>query len=325
MSGLAHEPLDALARALGSLAERDVPLGPLTTYRVGGPAALFVEARSLADLLAVRGALAKAPPVPVLVVGKGSNLLVAEAGFLGLAVRLAATDPSEFTAFSLQPFRDGDGEARLIRAGAALGLPVLARRAVEAGVRGLEWAVGVPGSVGGALRMNAGGHGSDVAASLRRYGWLDLAANDGGEAGVERLAPGYRSSSISPTEVVLWAEFAASAGSVDEGRAELAQIVRWRRANQPGGSNAGSVFTNPPGFSAGALVEGAGLKGYRVASAQVSTKHANFIQADEGGSADDVWRLIRRVQAVVEQSTGVHLVTEVRLVGFEHEPSELAQ
>jgi len=314
--------LDALAGALGDLVERDVALGPLTTYRVGGPAALFVEARAVADLCRVRDALAEAP-VPVLVVGKGSNLLVADAGFPGLAVRLAATEPSEFTAFSVGPLETMGSDARLVRAGAALGLPVLARRAVEAGARGLEWAVGVPGSVGGALRMNAGGHGSDVAASLRRYGWMDLTSNAQGEDGIERLAPGYRSSSIGPAEVVLWAEFAAIAGSVDNGRAEIAQIVRWRRANQPGGSNAGSVFTNPPGFSAGALVDRAGLKGLRLGSAEVSTKHANFIQADEGGSADDVWRLISAVREAVAESSGVLLATEVRLVGFDEEPNEV--
>jgi len=314
--------LDALARALGDLVERDVALGPLTTYRVGGPAALFVEARAVADLCRVRDALAEAP-VPVLVVGKGSNLLVADAGFPGLAVRLAATEPSEFTAFSVGPLETMGSDARLVRAGAALGLPVLARRAVEAGARGLEWAVGVPGSVGGALRMNAGGHGSDVAASLRRYGWMDLTSNAQGDDGIERLAPGYRSSSIGPAEVVLWAEFAATAGSVDDGRAEIAQIVRWRRANQPGGSNAGSVFTNPPGSSAGALVDRAGLKGLRLGSAKVSTKHANFIQADEGGSADDVWRLINAVREAVAESSGVFLATEVRLVGFDEEPSEV--
>ena len=314
--------LDALARALGGLAERDVALGPLTTYRVGGPAALFVEARSVADLSSVRAALAAAP-APVLVVGKGSNLLVADAGFPGLAVRLAPADPSEFTGFSLRSLESAGPDARLVRAGAALGLPVLARRAVEAGARGLEWAVGVPGSVGGAIRMNAGGHGADVAAGLARYGWMDLGSDAGGEDGVDRLAPSYRSTSIGPTEVVLWAEFAATAGPVDEGRAEIAEIVRWRRANQPGGSNAGSVFTNPPGSSAGALVDRAGLKGLRVGSACVSTKHANFIQADEGGSADDVWRLIGRVRAAVEESSGVRLGTEVRLVGFDRDPSEV--
>ena len=322
MSSSRRESLQALARALGPLAEPDVPLGPLTTYRVGGPAALFVEARTEADLRSVRAALIDAP-VPVVVVGKGSNLLVAEAGFPGLAIRLAQSDPSEFTGFSVERLGGAGAGDRLVRAGAALGLPVLARRAVEAGARGLEWAVGVPGSVGGALRMNAGGHGSDVAASLRRYGWMDLVSFEEGEGGVERFAPSYRSSAIGPAEVVLWAEFVATGGSVEAGRAEMAEIVRWRRANQPGGSNAGSVFTNPPGSSAGALVDQAGLKGLRLGTASVSTKHANFIQADEGGSADDVWRLMKRVRTAVEENCGVRLETEVRLIGFQPEPSEV--
>ena len=308
--------LDALARALGGLAERDVALGPLTTYRVGGPAAVFVEARTVADLAAV-GAALRQGPVPVLVVGKGSNLLVADAGFAGLAVRLAPSQPSEFVGFSV---RLGAG---VVRAGAALGLPVLARRAVEAGARGLEWAVGVPGSVGGALRMNAGGHGSDIAACLLRYGWMDLSSDDAGEDGVEHLNPSYRSSSIGPSVVALWAEFEVSEGSVADGKAEIADIVGWRRANQPGGSNAGSVFTNPAGSSAGEMVDAAGLKGLRIGTAEVSAKHANFIQADEGGSADDVRRLIGRVRQVVEDSTGVRLATEVRMVGFDDEKSEV--
>jgi len=318
--------LDALARALGhqgTVVRRDEPLGPLTTYRVGGPAALFVEARTEADLAAVRAALAGLA-VPVLVVGKGSNLLVADAGFCGLAVRLAPTEPSAFLECAVEA--DPERPAGVVvRAGAALGLPVLARRAVEAGARGLEWMVGVPGSVGGALRMNAGGHGSDVAASLRRYRWLDLAGDGGGEAGPDRLRPSYRSSSLRPTEVVLWAEFAAGRGPVAEGRAAISDIVRWRRANQPGGSNAGSVFTNPEGTSAGALIDGAGLKGLRVGTASVSTKHANFIQADEGGSADDVVALMDRVRAIVLERTGITLVAEVVLVGFASEGSEGAR
>jgi UDP-N-acetylmuramate dehydrogenase len=310
--------LDELAGALGSLAQRDVALGPLTTYRVGGPAAVFVEARTKGDLETVRAALAVAP-VPVLVVGKGSNLLVADAGFPGLAVHLAPGAPSEFVGFSVSE-RAPASKERLVRAGSALGLPVLARRAVEAGARGLEWAVGVPGSVGGALRMNAGGHGSDVAANLRRYGWMDLTSDGGGEAGLDRLAPSYRRSSITDGEVVLWAEFAALDGDPAEGRAEIAEIVRWRREHQPGGSNAGSVFTNPESASAGALVDETGLKGLRHGTASVSTKHANFIQADVGGSADDVWRLIHRVRELVAEAKGVRLETEVRMVGFTEDP-----
>jgi UDP-N-acetylmuramate dehydrogenase len=310
-----------LAADLGALAQRDVPLGPLTTYRVGGPAALFVEARRPSDLRAVRAGLARWP-MPVLVVGKGSNLLVADHGFDGLAVRLAPVEPSEFVSLSIEALPAEPGRL-VVRAGGALGLPVLARRAVEAGARGLEWAVGVPGSVGGALRMNAGGHGSDVAASLRRYGWLDLAGEAEGEGDLARLSPGYRRSSVTPSEVVVWAEFAATEGDVAPGRAELAEIVRWRRSHQPGGSNAGSVFTNPEQDAAGALIEQAGAKGLRLGTASVSTKHANFIQADEGGSADDVWRLMQRVRAMVEDRFGLRLATEVRLVGFEGDASEV--
>ncbi len=310
--------IEDVARALGPLARREVALGPLTTYRVGGPAALYVEARGLADLEAVRAAL-RVGEVPVLVVGKGSNMLVADAGFEGLALRLAPSEPSEFLSFEVRddPGRPG---GRLVRAGAALGLPVLARRAVEAGARGLEWAVGVPGSVGGALAMNAGGHGSDVAASLRRYAWMDLASGAGGEDGLERLAPSYRHSSIRDAQVVLWAELAASSGDPAAGRDEIAEIVRWRREHQPGGSNAGSVFANPEGTSAGALIEEVGCRGMRLGSAVVSPKHANFIQADDGGSADDVWRLIHRVAATVAEAKGVRLRTEVRLIGFKEPP-----
>ncbi len=299
----ARRELQRVADALGSRAERDRPLGPLTTYRVGGPAAVFWEAGSEADLLAARRALF-GRRVPVLVVGKGSNLLVADAGFPGLVVRLG---PGLSTI-------DIDGTR--VRAGGGAGLPVLARRTVEAGLTGLEWAVGVPGSVGGAVRMNAGGHGSDTAAGLGRYRWLDLAHDAGGEDGPARLGLGYRRSSISTTEVVVWAEFALTPGPVGTGRAQLAEIVSWRRQHQPGGSNAGSVFANPPGDSAGRLVDAAGLKGFRMGTARVSEKHANFIQADDGGSADDVHRLIVHVRRTVAEQFGIDLRPEVRLIGF---------
>jgi UDP-N-acetylmuramate dehydrogenase len=282
---------------------------------VGGPAALFVEAAREGDLLAIRRALGE-HPVPVLVVGKGSNLLVADAGFPGLAVRLDSGAGSAFAEIS-EPQPAGAGDARILWAGAAVGLPVLARRSVEMGLSGLEWAVGVPGSVGGALRMNAGGHGSDVAANLSRYRWMDLCSEAGGEDGPEQLALSYRSSSLERGQIVLAAQFSVTTGSVEQGRATIAEIVHWRRVNQPGGSNAGSVFANPPDAAAGALIEAAGLKGTRLGTAVVSTKHANFIQADEGGSADDVWRLVEKVRSAVADRCGVMLRTELRTVGFE--------
>jgi len=311
------EVLDALARLLGPRARTQEPLGVRTTYRVGGRAALLVDVGSEAELEALRHAMAAAGArgtVPVLVLGKGSNLLVADGGFAGVVVR-----PSGELG-GLRIGEPGPGGEVVVRAGGAMGLPVLARRTVEAGLTGLEWAVGIPGSVGGALKMNAGGHGSDTASCLVRYRSVDLAGEGGGDADASRLRLGYRTSDLGDFEVVVWAEFALRPGDPAAGRATLAEIVRWRREHQPGGSNAGSVFTNPPGDSAGRLVEAAGLKGFRMGTARVSEKHANFIQADEGGSADDVLALMAYVRGAVAGATGVVLRPEVRLVGFGEDP-----
>ena len=285
--------------------ERGVPIGPLTTYRVGGDAAYFVRAESEADLRDA-AEFVHAEGLPVLVVGKGSNLLVSDQGFPGLAVLL------------------GDGFAQieitmgaLVKAGGAVALPVLARQTAAASLTGLEWAVGVPGSVGGAVRMNAGGHGSDVSRVLTWCRVADLAEGRVEQLDRADLQFSYRHSSIRPSQVVVWAEFALRPGDKAESERQIAEIVRWRRENQPGGQNAGSVFTNPPGDSAGRLIDAAGLKGLRVGSAHVSPKHANFIQADEGGSADDVWALVKEVQRRVEEATGVRLEPELRAIGFE--------
>jgi UDP-N-acetylmuramate dehydrogenase len=296
--------VEAAAERLGARARREVPIGPMTTYRVGGAAALFVEVGSDDDVAAVRDAVV-ASGVPVLVIGKGSNLLVADAGFPGLAVSLAG-------AFADIELLDG---AR-VRAGGAVSLPVLARRTAAASLTGFEWAVGVPGSVGGAVRMNAGGHGSDMSRSLVRYRFADLRGGADGEAGVEALAYTYRHSSIAPHQVVLWAELQLAPGDRAAAEATISEIVRWRREHQPGGQNAGSVFTNPEGDSAGRLIEALGLKGHRRGSAYVSPKHANFFQAEEGGSADDVRALIEEVRERVEQETGTRLVPELRMIGF---------
>ncbi|MHB1536257.1 MAG: UDP-N-acetylmuramate dehydrogenase, partial [Acidimicrobiales bacterium] len=256
----------------------------------------------------------------VLVIGRGSNLLVADRGFAGIAVVLDGADDA-FGALTVN--------ANDVTAGAALPLPALARRSVEAGLTGLEWAVGVPGSVGGGVRMNAGGHGSDVSLHLRHAWVSDLGA---GRSGAEpaclsagELAFGYRQSAIGASHVVLDATFALEPGDPRAGRETIRHIVRWRREHQPGGQNAGSVFTNPggvpPGHSAGWLVEAAGCKGRRLRSAMVSPKHANFIQADPGGSADDVLALMRLVRAEVRAAHGVDLGDEVRLVGFPEPPT----
>ena len=315
--------VERAASLLGPAGHRSAPLGARTTYRVGGAAALLVEARTVDDL-AVVGAAHRASGLPVLAVGRGSNMLVADAGFAGIAVVLDPDGP--FGAIEIDVGDGGDGV--VVRAGAAVALPVLARRSVEAGLTGFEWAVGVPGSVGGAVRMNAGGHGADMAASVVGATIADLDAAPGHDGGVvtetwgpDRLAHGYRRSAVGPGHVVCDVSLRLRPGDRDAGAETLRSIVRWRLAHQPGGQNAGSVFANPTGVhpvaSAGQLIEEAGCKGLRLGSAEVSTKHANFIQADQGGSADDVEALMRTVAAAVADRHGIALRTEIRRIGFD--------
>ncbi|MGI9033122.1 MAG: FAD-binding protein [Acidimicrobiales bacterium] len=322
----AGDAVTVAASVLGERARRDVPLGPLTTYGVGGPAALLLEAADETDLSMGRRAVEESG-IPVLVVGRGSNLLVADRGFAGLAVSLG------------EGFASIDVEGAHVVAGGAVSLPVLARRSAAAGLTGLEWAVGVPGSVGGAVRMNAGGHGSDVAASLLSARVVDLSPPRPGPSGplsggkgegdgsggledevaVDRLGLAYRRSDLGASSVVVGARFGLARGNREKSERAISEIVRWRRQHQPGGSNAGSVFTNPPGDSAGRLIEAAGLKGQRWGSAFVSPKHANFVQVDDQGSADDVFALLMQVSRLVAERTGVRLLLENHLIGFEQE------
>jgi UDP-N-acetylmuramate dehydrogenase len=305
------DAVEAAAVLLGELARRNEPLAARTTYRVGGAAALFVEIDGEATLRRIVDAVATTG-VPTLVVGKGSNLLVAERGFDGLALSLG-------DAYAEVEVLDGG----VVRAGGATPLPVLARRTAAAALTGLEWAVGVPGSVGGGVRMNAGGHGSDIAATLLRVRVADLATGEDGDVAAAALDLGYRRSSVAASQLVVGAEFGLWAGDAEASTAEIAEIVRWRREHQPGGQNAGSVFTNPAGDSAGRLVDLAGCKGLRLGTAAVSGKHANFIQADPGGSADDVAALIGLVQVRVREATGISLQPELRMIGFDDPRSEV--
>jgi UDP-N-acetylmuramate dehydrogenase len=275
---------------------------------VGGPAAVLVEVGGADELAVVARALvvpASSAPVPLVVVGRGSNLLVADAGFDGVAVVL------------------GEGMAAIelddtvVTAGGAASLPVVARRSAAAGLTGFEWAVGVPGSIGGAVRMNAGGHGSEMVAVLGGVRVVDLRTGEDGWMSAASLELGYRRSSLLPHQVVVAAELRLAPGDRATAEAELSEIVRWRREHQPGGANAGSVFTNPPGDSAGRLLDAAGAKGLRVGTAEVSSKHANFIQADDEGSADDVVALMAAMRLLVRDHAGVDLHAETHLLGFE--------
>ena len=288
---------------------REHPIGPMTTYRVGGAASLYVRPHDLPELEAVAAVLAGSG-VPVVVVGRGSNLLVADRGFEGVAVQLG--DGFE------EVLVDGAvDDAVNVVAGGGASLPVVARLTVRSGLSGFEWAVGVPGSIGGAVRMNAGGHGSDMAAVLDWVDVVDLADGPTRRLRVEELDLAYRHSSLSRMQVVTAAGLRLELGDAEAGEALLAEIIRWRRENQPGGSNAGSVFTNPPGDSAGRLIDLAGAKGLRIGTADVSPKHANFIQADVGGSADDVRLLMQEVRRRVAEAHGVVLESETVLFGFD--------
>ena len=304
--------LDRLGILLGARVQRDVKLAAYTTYKVGGPASLLVKARSIDDLHAVSNAL-REKRVPLLVIGRGSNLLVADEGFAGLVVVLG--DFAEQIIWPEQP-----AVPRVV-AGGAVALPVLARQSAARGLTGFEWGVGVPGSVGGGVRMNAGGHGSDMAASLESIKIFHLLKGIVANVAAKDVGLRFRGSDLEPYHVVISASFALSWGDQQASEAEMAEIVRWRRERQPGGHNAGSVFVNPApdGGSAGALIDGLGLRGLRIGTAEVSDKHANFIQVDPGGSADDVAELMALVRARVLSETGVDLHSEVRLVGFDPE------
>lgn len=307
--------LDALRRDLAAQLPAgavggDVPVAELTTYRLGGPVAVSVRVTRVPELAAVAAVLAATDPIPpVLVVGRGSNLLVADQGFPGVGVVLAG----DFETVTV------GADPATVRAGGAAPLPVVARRAAAAGLTGLEFFVGIPGSVGGAVRMNAGGHGRDTREVLRQAWVLDLARADTASQPrtVADLDLSYRHSSLGPTEVVTGAELDVTPDTAAACEARVADIVRWRREHQPGGANAGSVFRNPPGDSAGRLIDVAGLKGYRVGGAVVSAKHANFFQAEPGATANDVARLVGAVQDRVEDVTGIRLTPELQMVGFD--------
>ncbi|MCU1400582.1 MAG: murB [Acidimicrobiales bacterium] len=310
--------IDQAAHDLAPFVARHVALAPMTTYRLGGAAALTARPRSLDDLDALATTLSLTG-LPVIVVGGGSNLLVADDGFPGIAVVLADL-----------ALVDGTGpgahrtEGTHVVANASSLLPRLARRLVSESLSGFEWAVGVPGSIGGAVRMNAGGHGSDMAACLVDVRLFDLSTGRCGWVPVERLGLRFRGSDLAAQQVVLEARLALSAGDRDRSQSELDEVVRWRRERQPGGQNAGSVFVNPiPGeLAAGELIDRVGLRGYVLGTASVSDKHANFIQGSEGGRSADVRALIELVRDRVAAETGFVLRSEVRLVGFADVPDD---
>ncbi|MDQ3916240.1 MAG: UDP-N-acetylmuramate dehydrogenase [Actinomycetota bacterium] len=307
--------LDALARsleeALPGRVARDAPLAPLTTYRLGGPAAVLFEPSSAEDVAVAARALRPAGDVPVLVLGRGSNTVVSDAGWPGLAIHVGG---------GLSWIADG-GSPGSVRAGAGTTLPQLANWTARRGLTGLEFLVSVPGSVGGGVRMNAGAHGGEIAGTLVSATVLDLDSLDVTIVAAGDLAMEYRRTSLGPRRIVIDALFSLEPAPPAAIRERMESYRRHRAETQPpAASNAGSVFKNPPGDHAGRLVEAAGLKGFSVGGARVSEMHANFFVAGIGATAQDVFDLVHTVRAKVQAAFGVELEPEVRFAGAFAEP-----
>ncbi len=282
-----------------------VPLGSLMSYKTGGPARYFADVPDLVTLNRVISS-GVTKQGPILVLGRGSNLVVADTGFPGIVIRLG----SGFNAIAM--------DEAAVTAGAALPLPRLARVSSERGRAGLEFFVGIPGSVGGAVRQNAGCFGTETADRLLTAHVLNLSTGESDDRTPSDLAMSYRHSNLLPHELVTEATFEARSGDVDTSLERLRVITRWRRDNQPGGTlNAGSVFKNPDGIAAGALIDSLGLKGLTVGSVSVSNKHANFFVAAPGSRAEDIYRLAHMVKDRVFELSGTNLEFEVQFVGFE--------
>jgi UDP-N-acetylmuramate dehydrogenase len=293
----------------GLQVDTNVAMAQRTTYGVGGSAAVVVVVHSESDAVALSKVVAQCQVENIVVVGRGSNVLVSDEGFNGVVVLLGAVSPDSAVGV------DGD----VVQAGGSALMPVLARRSVGAGRGGLEWCVGIPGTVGGAVRMNAGGHGAEMVDSLIDARVVSLKSGNVRVVSNADLGLHFRGSALSQHHVVLSARFQTTNITPEEGTATINSVVAWRREHQPGGRNAGSVFVNPAqgDGSAGALIDAAELRGYSRGGASVSEKHANFIQANEHATAADVVAVMGDVQQKVFEVHGIMLRSEVALVGFD--------
>ncbi|MGH2753703.1 MAG: UDP-N-acetylmuramate dehydrogenase [Actinomycetota bacterium] len=314
------DPLaDRLRSELKGRVDTDLGLARFTTYRLGGPAALFVEPAGTEDLEALGGVLRDeglaGDELPVLALGRGSNLLVADTGFPGLVVRMGS-------GFSwIRPWdpnapASGAGDPSGLAAGAATSQPQVANWAARRGLAGFEWAIAIPGSIGGAVRMNAGAHDGSMSECLADATIWNMATFEMEERTRDELGFGYRYSSLGPRDLVVAARLALTPDDPATIRKCLDDHRRHRAETQPGAlQNAGSTFKNPPGDSAGRLVEAAGLKGFRVGGASVSQIHANFFVATDSATAQDVHDLVGAVRSRVKERFGVDLEPEVRFIG----------
>ena len=282
------------------ITRRDVPLAPYTWLKVGGPAQYFVEPRSIDELAQVVKA-AHQSAIPFRILGGGSNVLIPDAGVSGITLRL-----------SHESFARVEVAAPIVRAGAGALLSHAMSEAVAAGLAGLENLVGIPGTVGGALRGNAGTRHGEVGQYVKSVKVLTAA----GELCVrteDELTFAYRSSSINEPAIVA-VEFELTPDDPDEITRRMRKLWVMKKATQPlSFQSAGCVFKNPRGLSAGALIEQAGLKGTRVGQAEVSDRHANFIITHEGATAAEVRTLIDLIRSKVAEIHGVDLERELQL------------
>jgi UDP-N-acetylmuramate dehydrogenase len=302
--------IQRLGEAFGDEFQRDVALSRYTSARVGGKADMFLTVHNVSDLqTAVE--MAHALSVPYFVLGGGSNILVADSGIRGLVIMNRAR---EFK------FRN-TGLSVICTVESGMNLSSLARQCIARGLGGLEWAVSVPGTVGGAVVGNAGAHGGDMASAI-------VAATiwEPGHGAriysIEELAYAYRDSVLkrehddqAPRRVVLTAELALKPEPVDVLMARADGFTAHRKQSQPGGASTGSMFKNPEHYYAGYLIEAAGLKGVRIGNAAISEKHANFFINDGNATAEDVRALIAEAWHAVREQFGVELELEVELVG----------
>jgi UDP-N-acetylmuramate dehydrogenase len=286
--------------------ERDYPLARLTTIRTGGRAELFARAATLAELERLV-AWAAEQGLQVGVVGSGSNLLVADAGVQGLVVKL----DKELSKIELDGTR--------MRCGGGARLPGVSAQAARAGLTGIEFGVNIPGTVGGAIRMNANAYGGELARVLE---WVDVV----GPRGTERRRPeslgfSYRRSNLTAGEVVARASFLLAKASSDQVKATLADMRDRRRAAQPSGIKTfGSTFKNPDDpraekRTAGQLLEAAGCRGLRIGGASFSQKHANFVENHGDATTADVISLMAEGRRRVKQQFGIELEPEVQALG----------
>lgn len=289
----------------GELRENE-PLARHTTWRVGGPARRLYRPADVADLAAFLRQLD--PAEPLLWLGLGSNLLVADSGFPGTVIH---------TQGALAGLRVTDKGGLYAEAGVASAQ--VARLAARSGLVGVEFLAGIPGTVGGALAMNAGAWGGEIWGFVRRVETIDRYGDIRARTPAD-FTVAYREVRGPEGEWFLAVELGLALGDTAAGQARIREFLAARARSQPIGlPSCGSVFRNPPGDHAARLIEAAGLKGHRIGGAQVSSKHANFIINTGTASARDIRRLMGLIQAEVERAAGVRLVPEVRQVGGDAE------